>query len=254
MFISIVTVCYNSSKTIERTINSILNQSFKDYEYLIVDGGSTDGTLDIIQAYEPKFDGRMKWISEKDKGIYDAFTKGCKWASGLYVWIVNSDDWIETNALKDINDFAQNIDDQNSVLVGRMKIISENGVTKSVSDRVTQKTIRIAYKKDTMGIPHPASIISKSAYEKIGYYDERFRISGDIDWFNRAYKADIKFCCFDSILINFLEGGASTGGVSNAIAAKDRYLSFQRKYHNKYVAKLHLWWWWIKIVIHKIIG
>ena len=101
-FITIVTVCYNSEKTIERTIKSVLSQQFTDYEYLIVDGVSKDTTLSIIQKYEPLFNGHMKWRSEPDKGIYDAFNKGCKWASGKYVWIVNSDDYMEPDALTKI--------------------------------------------------------------------------------------------------------------------------------------------------------
>lgn len=97
---SIATPCYNSEKTIERTIKSVLQQEFKDYEYIIVDGGSTDGTLEIIKKYEPLFEGRMKWKSEPDKGIYDAFNKGVQRSSGYYCWNVNSDDWIEPDALE----------------------------------------------------------------------------------------------------------------------------------------------------------
>ena len=72
---SIATPCWNSESTIERTIKSVLRQDFKDYEYIIVDGGSTDSTLDIIKKYEPLFEGRMQWKSEPDKGLYDAFNK-----------------------------------------------------------------------------------------------------------------------------------------------------------------------------------
>lgn len=96
---SIATPCFNSVKTIERTIKSILAQKFKDYEYIIVDGGSTDGTLNIIQKYEPMFEGRMKWKSEPDKGLYDAFNKGVTRSKGIYCWNVNSDDYLEDDAL-----------------------------------------------------------------------------------------------------------------------------------------------------------
>ena len=100
---SIITVCYNSQKTIERTIKSVLHQDFQDYEYIIIDGSSTDGTVEIIKKYEPLFCGRMRWISEPDTGIYDAFNKGIRCSKGKLTWLVNSDDYIEKNALSVIS-------------------------------------------------------------------------------------------------------------------------------------------------------
>ena len=82
MKISVVTVTYNSEKTVEDTIKSVLSQEYKDYEYLVVDGGSKDNTVEIIKKYEPLFEGRMRWISEKDKGMYDGINKGIKMATG----------------------------------------------------------------------------------------------------------------------------------------------------------------------------
>ena len=99
---SIVTVCFNSEKTIKKTIESVLQQEFKDYEYIIVDGASKDGTMDVVKNYEDKFEGRLRYISEPDKGIYDAFNKGIRMSKGKYVWIVNSDDYIEPNALEEL--------------------------------------------------------------------------------------------------------------------------------------------------------
>ncbi len=96
---SIITVCWNSDKTISRTIESVLGQDFQDYEYLIVDGDSTDRTIDIIKTYEPQFNGKLKYKSEPDKGIYDAFNKGIERATGKYIWLVNSDDFIEPGVL-----------------------------------------------------------------------------------------------------------------------------------------------------------
>lgn len=99
MFFSIITICFNSERTIERTIRSVLTQTFTDYEYIIVDGGSKDSTLDIVKKYEPLFKGRMKWKSEPDRGIYDAMNKGIMRSSGIIIGIVNSDDWLEPEAL-----------------------------------------------------------------------------------------------------------------------------------------------------------
>ena len=94
---SIITVVYNNQKYLEETIQSVLGQSFKNYEYIIIDGGSKDNTLDVIKKYEQYID---YWISEKDKGIYDAFNKGMSLCKGDYIGIVNSDDVYEKNALE----------------------------------------------------------------------------------------------------------------------------------------------------------
>lgn len=93
MKISIVTATFNSEATIADTINSVLSQDYKDIEYIIVDGGSTDGTMEIVKSKIQEFGNRLKYISEKDKGIYDAMNKGIRMASGEIVGILNSDDY-----------------------------------------------------------------------------------------------------------------------------------------------------------------
>ena len=112
MKISIITATYNSAKTLRDTIESVLNQTYDNIEYIIVDGGSKDDTLEIIKEYEPKFNGRLKWISEKDNGIYDAMNKGIGLASGEVVGILNSDDlYVNRNVIHDIiNEFQNDAD------------------------------------------------------------------------------------------------------------------------------------------------
>ena len=98
--ISIITVCLNSVKTIRDAIESLLQQTYQNFEYIIVDGESVDGTLDIIKEYECIFGNRMKLISERDHGIYDAMNKGIEIASGDIIGILNSDDWYEKDVYK----------------------------------------------------------------------------------------------------------------------------------------------------------
>jgi glycosyltransferase involved in cell wall biosynthesis len=91
MKISLITACYNSAKTIKTAIDSVLSQKGVEIEYIVVDGGSKDGTVDLLKSYEPKFNGWMRWISEPDKGMYDAINKGIKMATGDIVGILNAD-------------------------------------------------------------------------------------------------------------------------------------------------------------------
>ena len=97
MKISIITAAYNSAPTLGDTIKSVLGQTYRDIEYIIVDGKSTDDTLDVIMQYEPLFNGRLKWVSEKDGGIYDAMNKGFKMSTGDVVGILNSDDFFTSH-------------------------------------------------------------------------------------------------------------------------------------------------------------
>ncbi|MBR5663362.1 MAG: glycosyltransferase, partial [Bacteroidales bacterium] len=97
MKISLITVTFNSAETLRDTMQSVLNQTFKDIDYIIVDGKSKDGTLDIVKEFEPKFEGRLRWVSEPDKGIYDAMNKGVKMAQGDVVGILNSDDFFASD-------------------------------------------------------------------------------------------------------------------------------------------------------------
>ena len=97
MKISIITATYNSEATIADTINSVLSQDYSDIEYLVIDGGSSDATLDIVKANASRFGGRLRWISENDHGIYDAMNKGIRMATGDIVGILNSDDYYTSN-------------------------------------------------------------------------------------------------------------------------------------------------------------
>ena len=122
--VSIITVCYNSEKTIRRTIESVLNQTYDNIEYIIVDGASTDQTMDIVKEYEPKFSGRMRWISEPDEGIYFAMNKGIDMAAGELIGLLNSDDTYESNAVKSIRDAL--VSEPYQILYGFARVYTKN--------------------------------------------------------------------------------------------------------------------------------
>ena len=113
MTISIITATYNSANTLRDTFESVLSQSYQDIEYIVIDGNSTDGTVDLIKEFEPKFNGKLRWISEPDKGLYDAMNKGLKMATGDVVGILNSDDFYSSHDVLQI--ISSNISDVDAV-------------------------------------------------------------------------------------------------------------------------------------------
>lgn len=230
-FFTIITVCWNSGKTISRTIESVLEQNYQDYEYIIVDGGSTDNTIDIIKEYEPKFNGRLKYNSEPDKGIYDAFNKGIEQAKGRYVWLVNSDDYIQEGVLDKLYEFVKEYKEgEEPIISAMMNCVAENGdILYSVGS--SPEKVATAYRNNTMGTIHPATIVPKRIYEIVGLYDINYKIIGDIDWFKRAYKANMPIVFASCIVTNFMVGGVSTAS-SSAKSRKDRKYLLKKFYPN----------------------
>ena len=167
---SIITITYNSEITVERTIKSVLSQSNQDYEYIIVDGASKDSTLDIIREFEPMFKGRMKWKSEPDKGIYNAMNKGIERATGMLICLVNSDDWLEQDALAKVAEaFEISKCDTNALFCGSIVFHYSNDASKRMD--VNLKSFRHYAKYYIMsGIRHPATFVPKDVYKRIGLF------------------------------------------------------------------------------------
>lgn len=230
---SITTPCYNSEATIERTIKSILAQNYDNYEYIIVDGGSTDSTLDIVKKYEPMFCGKMRWKSEPDKGLYDAFNKGIEQSNGLYCWNVNSDDYIEPDALRKLSLIIDNFDIKClPVISGISRIVTKEGKVVKL-EKHSKQNAAFCYKTNGMGVTHPATLVPKTVYDKFGTYDIRFKISADIDWFNRIYRNHVDIFFLDEILTNMQDDGVSNR-FDYTKNAKDRILLLKKKYSNRF--------------------
>ena len=216
MLFSIVTVCYNSEKTIETTIKSILNQTCQDYEYWIIDGKSTDRTVQIIQQYEPLFQGKLKWISEKDQGIYDAMNKGIEHSSGELIGILNSDDYYESDALEKIA----------KVYHGEPYCIVY-GMIRTIRD---WKEVMVYLKNHELleedMIAHPACFITKKLYDKFGKYSLDYPYSADYEFMLRIHKnQEIHFVKLYEILTNF-----NLDGASNSVRAYRDTLRLLKQY------------------------
>lgn len=237
--ISVVTVCFNSEKTISFSIESILNQTYDNIEYILIDGGSTDKTTSIISSYETAFKKKRisyKWISELDQGIYDAMNKGIGLAKGNLIGLLNSDDWYENNALDEIKNLY-NKNDRLSIYVGEMNRINKDEIAYKVN--YNNKNISRAIHK-AMPINHPASFVQKDVYTKIGLFNIQYKLSADYDFIFRAYNSGISFLFTDKVIVNMRSSGA-TGQLENLwLTAKEDHLIRKKnnvKWSNLYYVK-----------------
>lgn len=198
--ISIITPCFNSERTIRDTIESVLNQTYKNIEYIIVDGGSTDSTLDIIREYCPVFNGRMRYVSEKDKGVYDAMNKGIRMSTGTLIGIINSDDYYEPNAAEIITEHMT--DDKYQVIYGYCKVWNRGHLIKVLRNRHENLS-------DGM-IPHPTCFLTREVYKDLGLFLTVFKITDDYELMIRLHKSGkVRFVQVNSVIANFREGGLS---------------------------------------------
>lgn len=204
MKISVITVCFNSEKTIRDTLESMNIQKYKDFEYIIIDGLSTDKTLEIVEEYKDKLN--LKIVSEKDNGLYDAMNKGIKIASGEIIGILNSDDWYEKNTLSLVNDFFEHHYDCD-ILSGAMNLQTFN--KKKI--KTIYKTTLLKIKKE-MPVNHPATFVRKEVYNEIGGFNLKYKVSADYDFICRAYVNNKKFYFIDKVLTNMRLGGLTGGG------------------------------------------
>lgn len=234
MKVTIITVCLNSQSSIERTIKSVLSQNYKNLEYIIVDGGSIDKTLDIVENYKQFI---SKIISEKDSGIYSAINKGLKIATGDVISILHSDDYfIDENVLSEIVTYFKN--DKNLEC-----LIGSTIMKKQLGDKILRKYSPLYFKKWMMyfGVspPHPSTFVKNFVYKKNGLYKEKYKIAGDFEFYLRIlFKSKINYKLVESKYVIMSYGGASTKSLkSNLIATKEILDSFKENgiYNNWFI-------------------
>ncbi|TDF81204.1 glycosyltransferase family 2 protein [Pseudomonas sp. H9] len=214
MKISIVTVSYNSAATIRDTIESVLSQSYKDIEYIIVDGGSKDGTMTIVEEYRDKI---SSVISEPDKGIYDAMNKGIALATGDVIGILNSDDYYEADDAVEAVALSFRAAPESSVIFGDIVFVSPDDLTKVTrfygAAHFRSWKLRFGWMP-----PHPATFIRADAYKMVGPYSLQYKISADYEMFVRLLLVcKQKYTRLDKVIVRMRAGGVSTSGFKSSM-------------------------------------
>lgn len=210
MKISVVTVSYNAATLIDKTIKSVVSQSYPEMEYIVIDGNSTDGTKDIIRRYADRI---SYWISEPDKGIYDAMNKGIQAATGDYVIFMNAGDRFASDFV--LEHVAPHLGSQ-TVVSGRWNRCYSNGTVKKAAPK------RIDALKVEMPVCHQATF-TRLSYHKDNPFDTTLRLSADYDFFYHAWRRGESFSYINETIVDFLEAeGASTDNITMSVMEREK--------------------------------
>ena len=214
--VSIITIVFNGDKFLETTINSVLSQTYSNIEYIIVDGGSTDRSIEIIKKHENSID---YWISERDNGIADAFNKGIALSRGEIIGILNADDWYEADAVQTI---ISNLKPYPAIYSGHMKLYNIDGnqfikLHKTRPDRLSQ----------TMRVAHPSTFVHRNVYSSVGNFSLEYKIAMDYDFLLRVRSYPFEIITINKVLSNMRLGGISANiykVLREELKIKNRYI------------------------------
>ncbi len=220
MTISLITVSYNSAATLAHTIASVRNQDYKDIEYIVVDGASKDNTLSIIRQNE---DVITKWISEPDKGIYDAMNKALRMATGEVVGIINSDDFYHTDNI--LSQIANAFEDENvDAVFGDLVFVDSANLDKVVRTYSSRGWHPGKFARGFMPA-HPTFFVRKKFYDQFGLFKTDYRIAADYELLIRfLYVNKLRYHYLPLTMVTMRRGGASTGGIKSTIILNDEII------------------------------
>lgn len=228
MKISIITTTYNSATTVQDTFQSILRQTYSDIESIVVDGESKDGTLELIKKYEALFEGRMHYISEPDKGIYDAMNKGIRMATGDVIGILNSDDFYTSPiVLERVVQMMEN--SKLDAVYGDVHFVNDIDLSKCVR-YYSSRYFRRSWMRFGFMPAHPSFYCRKEIYEKYGLFDTSYKVAADFENLLRLiFVNKIHICYLPMDFVTMRTGGASTSGlVSHKQILRDHLNAYQK--------------------------
>jgi len=241
--VSIVTVCFNSAATVGETLRSVAAQTWRDVEHIVIDGASTDGTLDVLKLNSPRL---ARVVSEPDGGIYDAMNKGVRAATGDVIGFLNADDcYADAQVLQRV---------VSAIKGGKLDAVFGDVAFFSARapDRVVRRYRSNRFRPERLAwgwMPaHPGLFVKRAIFERVGEFSTSYRIAGDFEWIARAfYRANLRYRHLPSILVHMRTGGISTSGLLNTIllnrevmrACRDNGISTNwLKILSKYPAKM----------------
>ena len=221
MKVSLITVTFNSGMTLRDTIQSVLSQSFPDIEYILVDGLSQDRTIKIVKEYEPLFQNRLKWVSEKDSGLYDAMNKGIRMATGDIIGIINSDDFYFRNDV--ITKIVEAFNDNNvQAIYGDVRFVNPNNLDRTVRYYSSKRFVPSLFRFGFMPA-HPTFFTYRKYFDQLGYYKTNYKIAADYELLLRflyVHRLKSKYLPLD--FMKMRTGGTSTASIrSNILLNKE---------------------------------
>lgn len=221
MKLSIITVVYNNQKTIENAIQSVLSQSYQNLEYIIIDGKSTDGTIEIINSYRDKI---SFIISESDRGIYDAMNKGIALASGDIIGLLNSDDlYADNEVLKDVMSYFQS-DEKLDILYGDLVYVKRDRTNKIVRKWISRQYFPLFYERGNVP-PHPTLFVRSKVYKEAGVFILSYKLAADYEFMLRVFKKHYyKIKYINRMMILMRLGGATNRSFKNILKGNQEIL------------------------------
>ncbi len=237
--ITVITVVYNSAHLLEKTIQSVIGQSFSNIEYIIIDGGSTDGTTDIIKKYETSLSA---WVSEKDRGIYHAMNKGVSMANGKWICFINSgDEFIDHHTVEKVVNSAFKVScDADDILYGNILV--------NIKGEMKERIASAPCNKHRMFFCHQSSFVKTELLRKFPF-DEKYKMSADLKFFKQCYYLHYKFLHLNfPIVIYDISGISNTNRAAglreNVAVVKEMDNGFQRLI---FLLRLYYIIYWLKL-------